>query len=205
MSDFENGEQVTHYDPVAEANAREQEATKPKEESVAERNWRQMREENERIKREAEDLKRQLESARGDDDLVEQRHLRSAIQKIQADNLDLRLKSKFPDFDQVVNSQALKKLAQEDPELAYSIDSTQDMYAKAVAAYKMIKARTPREEYSEDDERFEENSYKPRSSNSLNPGMSDRPLSQANAFQRGLSQEEKMKHYREMQEAIKNR
>jgi len=164
----------------------------------------QLREENERIKREAEELKRQLESARGDDELVEQRHLRSAIQKIQADNLDLRLKSKFPDFDQVVNTQALKKLAAEDPELAYSIDSTQDMYAKAVAAYKMIKARSPREEYSEDDERFEENSYKPRSSNSLSPGSSDRPLSQANAFQRGLSSEEKSKHYREMQEAIKN-
>lgn len=210
MSDFENdNQQVTHYDPVAEANAATDTA---KQEGPDERNWKQMlkqrdsmREENERIRREAEDLKRQLEAARGDDDLVEQRHLKAAINKIQADNLDMRLKSKFPDFDQVVNSQALKKLAQEDPELAYAIDSTQDMYAKAVSAYKMIKSRSTTQTYSEEDERFEENSYKPRSSNSLNPGKADSPISQANAFQRGgISQEEKLRHYREMQEAIKN-
>ncbi len=204
MSDFiGDNEQVTHYDPVAEANARAVEE-KPKEETFDQKNWRQMREENDRIKREAEELKRQLEAARGDDDLVEQRHLKAAINKIQADNLDLRLKSKYPDFDQVVNSAALKKLAQEDPELAYAIDSTQDMYAKAVSAYKMLKTRMPQEQYNEDDERFEENMYKPRSSNSLNPGRSDSPLSHANAFQRGLSQEERSKYYREMQEAIKN-
>lgn len=208
MSDFINdNQQVTHYDPVAERTAAESQAKQeaPKQESVEERNWKQIREENERIKRESEDLKRQLEAARGDDDLVEQRHLKAAINRIQNDNLDLRLKSKFPDFDQVVNTAALKKLAQDDPEMAYTLDSTQDMYAKAVTAYKMIKANAPRQtEYSEDDDRFEENMFKPRSTNSINPGTVDRPLSQANAFQRSLSKEAKQKYYNEMQEAIRN-
>lgn len=203
MSDFINdNQQVTHYDPVAESQATQhvgkQEQPAQRQESVEERNWKQIREENDRLKRE-------LEAARGDDDLVEQRHLKAAINRIQNDNLDLRLKSKFPDFDQVVNTAALKKLAQDDPEMAYTLDSTQDMYAKAVTAYKMIKANAPRQtEYTEDDDRFEENMFKPRSTNSINPGTVDRPLSQANAFQRSLTKEAKQKYFNEMQEAIRN-
>lgn len=205
MSDFINdNEQVTHYDPVAEQAAKAAEQ-KPVQESEREQNWKKMREENDRYKREAEDLKRQLESKVGDDELVEQRHLKQMRAQIEQQTLELRLKSKFPDFDEVVNTENLQKLAKEDPELAYTLDSTQDMYAKAVAAYKMIQSKQPKEQpLSEDDEMFEENQYKPRNSNSLNP-KNDTPLAGANAFQRGLTKDQKSKLWAEMQEAIKNR
>lgn len=207
MSDFMNdNEQITHYDPAAEELAKEQSKQETQEVVKAEdKNWKRMREENERYKREAEELKRQLDSKRGDDELVEYKQLREMQQRMEQQTLELRIKSKFPDFDSVVNSDALQKLAKEDPELAYTIDSTPDMYTKAVAAYKMLKSKNHHVTTSEDDESFEENQYKPRSSNSLNPQLSDRPLSNANAFQRGLTPELKAKLYAEMQEAIKNR
>jgi len=203
MSDFENdGQQVTHYDPEAEKAAQAQPANASE---GNEKNIRKLREEREQYKKEAEEYKRKYESRTGDDELVEYKQLKQMKQELEQQTLDLRLKSKFPDFDSVVNSQNLQKLASEDPELAYTLDSTQDMYAKAVTAYKMIKAGQPREAISEDDENFEENQYKPRSTNSLNKQDSDRPLGQANAFQRGLSQDQKSKLWAEMQEAIKNR
>lgn len=207
MSDFMNdNEQITHYDPAAEELAKEQSKQETQEVVKAEdKNWRRMREENERYKREAEELKRQLDSKRGDDELVEYKQLREMQQRMEQQTLELRIKSKFPDFDSVVNSDALQKLAKEDPELAYTIDTTPDMYTKAVAAYKMLKSKERHVPTSEDDESFEENQYKPRNSNSLNPQLSDRPLSNANAFQRGLTPELKAKLYAEMQEAIKNR
>jgi len=200
MEDFINdNEQVTHSEEPVKQPAHEQ------KESVESINWRKMREENDRYRKEAEDLKRQLDAKSGDDELVEQRHLKEAQRKWEQATLEVRLKSKFPDFDQVVNTENLQKLAKEDPELAFTLDSTNDMYAKAVAAYKMIQSKQPKEQpISEDDEMFEENQYKPRSSNSLNP-KSDSPLSGANAFQRGLSKEQKSKLWAEMQEAIKNR
>ena len=214
MSEFLNdNQQVTNYDPVAEEAAKQAESKNSapssdnsshlQKESASDRNWRQMREDNDRMKREADDLRKQLESKRGDDELVEYKQLREMQQRMEQQTLDLRLKSKFPDFDAVVNTQALQKLAAEDPELAYTLDNTPDMYAKAVSAYKMIKAKEPREPISEEDENFEENQYKPRSTNSLN--QVERPLSGANAFQRGLTPEMKSKLYAEMQEAIKNR
>lgn len=214
MSDFINeNEQITHHDSQAEAAAVRQEVMQdiaqakeqPKKESQQDQNWRLAREESERYRKEAEELRRKLESQRGDDELVEYKQLKQMKHDIEQQTLELRLKSKFTDFDDVVNSANLKKLADEDPELAYTIDSAPDMYTKAVAAYKMIKAKQPIIQLSEEDENFYENSYKPRSTNSLNNQPSDRPLSQANAFQRGLTKEMKEKLFAEMVEAQKNR
>jgi len=201
----DNDQQVTHYDPVAEQQAAPEQSAPSQQQSAPEdKNWKRMREENDRYKREAEELKRQLESKRGDDELVEYKQLREMQHRMEQQTLDLRLKAKFPDFDEVVNSKALQKLAAEDPELAYTLDNTPDMYAKAVSAYKMIKGSAPVAPISEDEESFEENMYKPRSSNSLNQ-KGDGPLSKANAFQRGLSKDQKSQLWAEMQEAIKNR
>ena len=211
IGDFQDNDQVmTHYDPqevnevstdTAENYEQPTEANDVQE-TAQERNWRRLREENERYKQQAQDYKRQLESSRGDDELVEQRHLREAMYRMQAETLELRLKNKYPDFDDVVTTQNLSKLSSEDPELAATIDATQDMYTKAVAAYKIIKSKQP-QVYTEEDEQFDMNQMKPRSVNSLH--RQESPLSGANAFQRGLTKDQKAKIFAEMQEAIKNR
>ena len=209
VGDFsDNDEQVTHYDPQEqtgeENTAAYEESTETNDiqETSEDRNWRRMREENERYRNEAAEYKRQLESSRGDDELVEQRHLRDAMARMQAETLELRIKNKFPDFDEIVNTNNLKRLSSEDPELAATIDATPDMYTKAVAAYKMIKAKQP-QNYSEEDEQFDMNLMKPRSVNSLS--RQESPLAGANAFQRGLTKDQKAKIHAEMMEAIKNR
>lgn len=191
---------------AVEAQAQPTQTLEQKVQSNESQNWKKMREENERYKREAEQLKRQLESQRGDDELVEYKQLKKMRMEIEQQTLELRLKNKYADFDEVVNKKALDKLAQDDPELAYAIDATPDMYTKAVAAYKMLKAKTvqqePQEEqFSEEDRSFYENRSKPRSTNAVSPQKGDRPLSQANAFQNGLTKEVKEQLYREMQEA----
>jgi hypothetical protein len=212
VGDFLNdSQQITHYDQNAEATSSAQDAPQAPIQEAQQQpnenvNWKRMREENERYKREADDLRKQLESRVGDDELVEQRHLKQIKQQLEQQTLELRVKSKCPDFDDIVNSKSLEKLAKEDPELAYTLDSTSDMYAKAISAYKIIKAKQPREEAmpTEEDEMFEENQYKPRNTNTLY-NKQDSALGKANAFQRGLSQEQKDTLWKEMQEAIKNR
>lgn len=212
VGDFLNdGEQINHYDQTSESSSATQTTSQTTAQETQQQtseniNWKRMREENERYKREADDLRKQLESRVGDDELVEQRHLKQIKQQLEQQTLELRVKSKCPDFDEVVNSKSLEALAKEDPELAYTLDSTQDMYAKAISAYKIIKAKQPREEppQSEDDEMFEENKTKPRNTNTLY-NKQDSALGKANAFQRGLSQDQKDTLWKEMQEAIKNR
>lgn len=196
-------------DEVLEAIEAQSQPTQSLEQKVQSndaQNWKKVREENERYKREAEQLKRQLESQRGDDELVEYKQLKQMRMEIEQQTLELRLKNKYADFDEVVNKKALDKLAQDDPELAYAIDATPDMYTKAVAAYKMLKAKAVQQEpqedqFTEEDRSYYENRSKPRSTNSVSPQKGDRPLSQANAFQNGLTKEVKEQLYREMQEA----
>lgn len=207
----DNDQQVTHYDPQEQYEEQATDNTGGYEqdtennevqETSEDRNWRRMREENERYRNEAAEYKRKFEASRGDDELVEQRHLKEAMYRMQAETLELRLKNKFPDFDEIVNSNNLKKLSTDDPELAATIDATPDMYTKAVAAYKIIKSKQP-VNYTEEDEQFDTNQFKPRSVNSLS--RQESPLAGANAFQRGLSKDQKAKIFAEMQEAIKNR
>lgn len=209
MSEFmENEAQGLENTPDTQAVRQEvMQELKAQPESPEQLNWKRMREENERYKREAEEYKRKLESQRGDDELVEYRQLRQLKAEMEQQTLEYRLKNKYADFDDVVNKENLQKLTEEDPELAAAIDSTPDMFTKAAAAYKMIKAKMPQvqQEFSEEDGYYIENKYKPRSSNSLAPKNGDTPLSQANAFQRGLTEDMKKKLFAEMQEAIKNR
>lgn len=191
---------------AVEAQSQPTQSLEQKVQSNDAQNWKKVREENERYKREAEQLKRQLESQRGDDELVEYKQLKQMRMEIEQQTLELRLKNKYADFDEVVNKKALDKLAQDDPELAYAIDATPDMYTKAVAAYKMLKAKAVQQEpqedqFTEEDRSYYENRSKPRSTNSVSPQKGDRPLSQANAFQNGLTKEVKEQLYREMQEA----
>jgi len=51
-----------------------------------------------------------------------------------------KLKSKFSDFDDVVNPETLEMLEQQDPELANSIAKMSDQYTIGLQAYKFIKS-----------------------------------------------------------------
>ncbi len=153
------------------------------------------------------------------DELAEGKHLSKVDRKIkrleeklsayQAQNaqmtVETRLKSEYPDFDSVVTSNNIKELTSAHPELALALQSTNDLYAKAVTAYTMIRKLG----ISIDDNTLKEraivhkNAAKPRPLTSIAPQQADSPLSQANAFADELTEDRKKALWQEMVELTK--
>lgn len=203
------------------------------EEKPIERNFRALREAKERAEYErdqlalqmkkwqqsSDPLNQQVQSQEEDvtlnpDDLVEWRHVESKIKKLEsklrqyeenttAYTTESKLNAQFPDFSKVVNSNSIEMLKLQEPELAQALNATTDLYAKAVAAYKIIKKLGIHEEedYNPNKEVIKNNTKKPRPLTSLSPQQGDSPLSKANAFANGLTDELKKQMYKEMIEA----
>jgi len=195
-------------------------------------NIRFLREEKERLQKERDDYQRRLwEYERqqqqqavqakpqdnykqpAPDDLVEYKDVQRLLKERDEENkryraqaeaatTEARLRSKFTDFDSVVSPENISMLNSMEPELAESIGSNPNMYNKAIAAYKAIKRLAPKDTYTEEKDRVVRNVAKPRPSNAASPKGSDSPLSKANAFGRGLSDEQKKAIYQEMQDIL---
>ena len=149
-----------------------------------------------------------------DDDLVEGRHVKKMLERLEnkmnsyqqqsstvwAQN---RLKGEFQDFDSVVTRENIKLLEQTEPELASTLVATQDPYAAGKSAYKLLKSMGIYKEdaYVGEKKRAEDNSSKPRPTQSISPQQGNSPLSHANAFANGLTPELKKQLYSEMMNA----
>lgn len=146
-------------------------------------------------------------------DLVEGKHLKSYEKKLkklekqlsdsQKRSLDsiaeTRIRSELPDFDKVVTQDALYILQSQFPELAASINANPDLYSKAKAAHQAItKLNINPNDYSSQQEIINKNLAKPKNSQSVSPQQSDSPLTQANAFANGLTDDIKKQLYAEM-------
>lgn len=149
-----------------------------------------------------------------DDELAEGQHLKkiaSTIKKLEAkqkaleqqsytSNAEVRLRSQFSDFDKVMTLQNVQTFSAAYPELAKSINASSDLYDKAVSAYTLIKrfGIYDEEPYQGDKVRALENTAKPRPLASVSPQQGESPLSRANAFANGLTEELKKKLREEM-------
>lgn len=160
----------------------------------------------------------------GDEDIVEGKVLKQFIKKQKAleaelktfkaksseDIIESRIRARFPDYYAVVNADSLETLAAEDPELAYTIQSSQDFYNKAVLAYKEIKRRgivadnNYTNTHEADKKKAQQNAAKPKPTVSASPQRGDSPLSKVNAFAQGLTPELKASLLKEMKEACRN-
>ena len=167
-----------------------------------------------------EDTKPEESLSIAPDDLVEGKHLSLYDKKIK--NLERRiedqyktakenaienkLKSQYPDFDKVVNESTISSLRAAYPEIAATINSSSDLYNKAVSAYTLIKNLGVYKEdtYSADREIAHKNSSKPRPLSSVSPQQGDTPLSRANAFASGLTDDLRKSLLKEMADARKN-
>ena len=124
------------------------------------------------------------------DELEQQLHRQSEFNRLNS------LKSKFSDFDEVVNPETLAILEEQEPELAQTICELKDPYKIGVQSYKYIKAlnisdKIPASRRSKEVERKIESNKKVVQS----PQAFDkRPMAQA--FK--MSEEEKSKLYEEM-------
>lgn len=201
-----------------------------KVESSQERNFRMLRESRERAERERDEALRLLQVAQAKelsneedvklapDELVEWRHVEKKIKRLEDQiksyhqqtsetTTESRLKAQYADFDRVVSRENVEMLRAAYPEIADTLNSNPDLYTKAVAAYTMIKKLGIDEQdpYAADKQRAQQNAAKPRPLASVGPQQGDSPLSNANAFANGLTEDLKKQLLKEMIEAAKNR
>lgn len=96
-----------------------------------------------------------------------------------------RVKSRLSDFDSIVTTENVLKLKAQEPEIFKALGMIGDEEAQAVAAYKYIKAYFPGEApQTESEKRIQDNANRPKS---LSSSKGASPLSQANAFENGLT------------------
>jgi hypothetical protein len=154
------------------------------------------------------------------DDLVEGKHLSrydKKIKKLEAQlheyqaktyeaTAESRIKQEFPDYDKIVTHESLSILKSQFPELASSISSNPDLYSKAKAAHLAItKLGINPNDTSGQQATIDKNIAKPKPLASIAPQQSDSPLTRANAFASGLTQELKDQLYKEALEAANSR
>lgn len=163
-------EEIDELEDIAKDDWTTREAAEKLAERIAEKKYRQFREEDE---------KRRLE-------LERQR---------QMQELPVRIKSEHPDFDAVVTKENVEYLKANKPHIAASLAATTDPYAQAKAAYDAIKAFCPSAKVLEEQQRMERNASKP---GSLEAAKGTSPLAEAKMFERGLTPELKRKLQEEM-------
>ncbi len=223
---IEATEQAT---PIVEPAVDQQAVEKRAEELYQARNFKMLREQAEQNARRAEAAEREAYSLKqkyeqqgpkkaaqfniGDDELVEGKHLAQfkayADEKAQEQSKQLEeykamvteqaIRNQCPDFDSVVTNENLARLAQEYPEIAASLKSSNDVKATAISAYKLIKKfEIHNPQLSLDKETIAKNLAKPKPSNALPKSETD--LARANAFEKGLTDAEKEAKYKQMRE-----
>ena len=162
----------------------------------------------------------------GPDELAEGKHLTKVSKRIKAEseqNKKMRqeleqqkqqlaalmaenaIRSKYPDFDSIVNEANIKMLRDNYPDIANSIKSNPDILSQASSAYTMIKSLgiVKTDNYGPDRDRALKNATKPRPVSSVGPQGGNSPLSQVNAFI-DLTDDIKAQFRKEMEEARRN-
>lgn len=223
----ESPEVIAPENPVEEL----QEENHPHEDPQ-EKNWKAARQrmdtqakENRELKAQLELMQQQLEmirqnSSKEDPEESEENYFTSSEKKLYSEIKQLkkalveqdrrgedialeRLRTKFPDFDAIVNTDSVKYLKENEAALAKAIYSLGgDSYEKGLAAYKIIKSSgwVPEGKDMEDKARMEQNSKKPMSVQAV---RKQGALADANRFTNGLTPELKKALQQEMAEARK--
>lgn len=221
----ENESQDTVTEQIQDHVGQEQQPVEAKNE----KNIRNLRQQNEQLQRERDAYYKMLKDAQENkpkppqeepnlspDDLVEWRHVQRELNKVKEElntykqqsyqqSAETRIKTQYPDFDRVVNDTTIESLRENYPELAQSLNANPDVYSKAAAVYTLIKkfGLSPSDETLLERARIQENSKKPRPLSSISPQQGESPLSKANAFAQGLTDELRSQLLKEMHEAKK--
>jgi len=212
-----------------------QEAPRQLAEDPKDRNFRILREQKERAERERDELAKSFKEMQSkqqpqqeDDDFplspdeyVEGKHLSKYHKELRSikeqlknyqhqasiSAIENKLQSEYPDFQKVVSIDNIQTLKSLYPHIANTLEASNDIYNKAVTAYTLIKqfGIGQVDEYAADRERAQRNASKPRALNTVSAHQGDTPLSKANAFAGGLSDQLKDQLRKEMIEAMKNR
>jgi hypothetical protein len=131
--------------------------------------------------------------------------LRQYQQQSTAQSVETRVLSQYPDFASVVNDENIEQLRSDFPELAHTLHTSTDVYSKAISTYKLIKKLgiSPEHTYENEKAVVQRNAAKPRPLASISPQQSNSPLTNANAFANGLTEDLKTQLHKEMMLAIR--
>jgi len=156
-----------------------------------------------------------------DDDLIEGKHLKKIVNKLNKVNAQLgqyqsqanmsltesKIKKRYNDFDDVVTQENLQILAAREPEIAQSLNANPDLYSKALTAYTMIKdlqiyvppkAKKRIANIVKESRKIDENLSMPKVAASISPQTGDSALSKASDYSDDLSSDEAARVYSEM-------
>lgn len=224
----ETGLDVLAEEPVAKEEVQE-ELQEGKYQQKQFKNLREAKEKAERERDEAVAILRQAyqpqqqeaqeeeEPNLAPDDIPEWRHVQAKMQKMEQrlqqyeqvntqGTIEARVKAQYPDFDKIVSKENIESLRDSYPEIAQTLNSSSDLYAKAISAYKLIKqfgiAQDPA--LAIDKEKAQRNAAKPKPVASVSPQQGGSPLSKANAFENGLTSDLKSQLLKEMADARKD-
>lgn len=201
-------------------NIREMRLTKERAERERDEAYKlmqRMKSEQEALRKPEPQPEEDLDLGVADDDLVEGKHLgkiaremrelkkqlKSYQQASTSATTEAKLKSKYSDFDKVVSKENVEALVRDYPELGDTLRANTDLYSQAVTAYTMIRQMGVYKEdnYTADRAKAEANAGKPRPLASVSPQQGDSPLTKANAFANGLTDELKAQLFKEMTDA----
>lgn len=167
--------------------------------------------------------KMQLTDEVDDDVYVDGRHHKQALNQVreeiatykkemanmmqiqEANQAELQLKAKYSDFDQVVTSDNLKKLAESDPQLMKTIMANEKLYDKGYASYALIKKMLYSEKTQLEDQKIQENKKRPVSSSAAGGQTGDNPLAHVSDYDRIILTKEDKERLRRMREEIRLR
>ena len=116
---------------------------------------------------------------------------------------EIRLKTQYPDFDKVVNTETIASLRDLYPDIAATLHTSSNLLSKGSSAYTLIKKLGIYREdtYQNDKAQAVNNVTKPRPLASVSPQQGESPLARANAFANGLTDELKEQLRKEMYES----
>jgi hypothetical protein len=162
-----------------------------------------------------------------DDDLLEGKHGKTIVQEVrkikqqlaqerallqeqraaaQAQAVENKLRSQYPDFDKVVTPDTVSMLQYMDPEFSSGLNFKANPYATAVSAYLAIKEKGiyKNDSYIAEKQRVQDNAAKPRlSPASGSTQQSSSPLSKANEYAQGLTPQLQAQLLKEMNDIRK--
>lgn len=135
----------------------------------------------------------------------QEKKLKHFEQQFASMSVEMQLRTKYPDFDTVVNDTTVQRFKEEYPDMFNTIQTSSNLYSKAATAYSLIKQfnldKAP--DYSHDKKTMAKNQQKPKSAAAIIPTTADHALSGANAFANGLTDELKERMRKMNRDAIK--
>jgi len=159
----------------------------------------------------------------GDDSIVEGKQLKKYFKALKQENrnikkqlednqrenalasAEIRLKSKYPDFDAVVTRDNLKKLEDAKPELFRTIYANTNLHDRGIAAYEMIRSSGLNiDEFQSLDKKMEDNKNKPRSAANASPQTSETPLTRVGDYDRRILTKERKEQILKQMEYAKS-